>query len=178
MRVCTGAGRDKTMRRLIFANILIVCSSFVTLAQDDMSSLKWHRWEEGVRKAHDSGKFLLVDVYTKGHEWRKRMDQLVYIHPRVQELIAAQFIPTKLDAESEAVIANGTNHYIERECAKLLNVNSCPTTLVFNSNFQLVARLNGSTNADTFIRFLYYVSGKYYKRYSFEQYLIQVPSED
>jgi uncharacterized protein YyaL (SSP411 family) len=70
-----------------------VCSSFVTLAQNDIGSLKWHEWEEGVREAHDSGKFLLVYVYTAGHEWLKRMDQSVYIHPRVQELLAAQFVP-------------------------------------------------------------------------------------
>jgi thioredoxin-related protein len=147
------------------------------LAQEDISSLKWHEWEEGIKETHDSGKFLLVYVYMAGHEWLKRMDESVYIHPRVQELLAAQFVPTKLNAESETIVANGADHYTERECAKLLNVNSCPTTLVFNSDFQLVARLNGYTNANTFIRFLHYVSGKYYKRYTFNQYLTQVPPE-
>jgi len=165
------------LRRLIFVGILAVCSSLSALAQSDINLLKWYRWEEGVKEAHDSGKFLLVDVYMTSHEWHKRMDQLVYVHPRVQELLAAQFIPTKLNAESDAIIANGTNHYTERECAKLLNVTSPPATLVFNSNFQLVARLDGYTDADTFICFLHYVSGKYYKRYTFHQYLAQVPPE-
>jgi thioredoxin-related protein len=165
------------MQRIIFLGVLIVISSLVSLAQDDIRSLKWHEWEEGIREAHDSGKFLLVYVYTAGHEWLKRMEGSVYIHPRVQELLAAQFVPTKLNAESETVIANGADHYTERECAKLLGVNSCPTTLVFNSEFQFVARLNGRKSADTFIRFLHYVSDHYYKQYTFDQYLTQVPPE-
>jgi hypothetical protein len=130
--------RYTILRRFIFVEILVACSLPLALAQEDTSSLKWHEWEEGIKETHDSGKFLLVYVYIAGHE-------SVYIHPRVQELLAAQFVPTKLNAESETVVANSADHYTERECAKLLNVNSCPTTLVFNSDFQLVARLNGYT---------------------------------
>jgi thioredoxin-related protein len=150
----------------------------VMFAQAENSSLQWHGWEDGIREANASGKFLLVDVYTTWCGWCKRMDQSVYVHPRVQELLTAQFVPIKLNAESETVVANGADHYTERECAKLLEVNSYPTTLAFDSKFQLVARQNGYVDADTFIRFLQYVSGKHYKRYSFNQYLVQVPPEN
>jgi thioredoxin-related protein len=166
------------MQRFIFVSILVVFSTLVTLAQSDISSLQWHEWENGVREAHASGKFLLVDVYTTWCGWCKKMDHSVYVHPRVQELLASRFVPVKLNAESETVVANGADHYTERECAKLLNVNSFPTTLAFDSKFQLVARLNGYRDADTFVRFLYFVSGKQYERYSFDQYLKQVPPEN
>ncbi len=165
------------MRRFIFIGILVTFSSLLTLAQDDISSLKWHEWEEGVKEAHNSGKFLLVDIYTTWCGWCKRMDCSVYIHPRVQELLAAQFVPVKLNAESETVIANGANHYTERECAKLLDVHSYPTILVFDTNFKLVARLNGYQDSDKFIQFLLYIGNKQYERYSFSQYLRQIPPE-
>jgi len=165
------------MQRFIFVSILVVFSSFVTHAQADINSLKWHEWEDGIREAYASGKFLLIDVYTTWCGWCKKMDRSVYVHPRVQDLLATQFVPIKLNAESETVVANGADHYTERECAKLLNVNSYPTTLAFDSNFKLVARLNGYRDANTFIRFLYYVSGKHYERYSFDQYLKQAPLE-
>jgi thioredoxin-related protein len=170
-------GSDKTLQRVIFVGILLVCSSLLAFAQDDISSLKWHEWEDGVREAHASGKFLLVDVYTTWCGWCKRMDRSVYIHPRVQELLAAQFVPVKLNAESETIIANGADHYTERECAKLLNVHSYPTTLVFDSNFKIVAKLDGYQDSDKFIRFLHYIGDKQYERYSFSQYLKQIPVE-
>jgi thioredoxin-related protein len=167
--------RDETLQRFLFVGALVAFSLFASLAQSDVSSLRWHRWEEGVREAHVSRKFLLVDVFTLQCGRCNKMDHSVYVHPRVQELLAARFVPIKLNAESETVVENGTDHYTERECAKLLKVNSYPTTLAFDSKFQLVARLNGYKDADTFIRFLQFVSGKHYERYSFDQYLKQVP---
>ena len=103
------------------------------------------------------------------------MNRTVYIHPRVQEILTAQFVPVKLNAESETIVANGANHYTVRKCAKLLKVNSYSTTLAFDSKFQMVARLTGYRDADTYIRFLQNVVGKHYDRYSFNQYLEQVP---
>jgi thioredoxin-related protein len=164
------------MKHFSLVLILVVCSSLVALAQSETSSLQWHGWEDGVREAQASGKFLLVDVFTTWCGWCKRMDKSVYIHPRVQELLAAQFVPVKLNAESKTVVKNGANQYTEKECAEMLKVHSYPTILAFDSKFQLVAKLNGYSDADTFIRFLQYVSGKYYERYSFDQYMVQVPS--
>jgi thioredoxin-related protein len=163
------------IRRFLFACILLSFSSLATLAQTDAGSPRWLGWEEGVREVQVSGKYMLVDVYTDWCGWCKKMDRAVYAHARVQELLAARFVTVKLNAESETVIANGANRYTEQECAKLLNVHSYPTTLVFDPNFQLVVRLSGYRETDEFVRFLHYIDDKQYKRYSFDQYLEQVP---
>ena len=165
------------MQRIIFVGILMISISFAMFAQSDVSSPQWHGWEAGIKEAHASGKFLLIDIFTNWCGWCKKLDNTVYIHPRVQELLAARFVPIKLNAESETIVANGANHYTERECAKLLDVNSYPTILVFDSHFRLVARLNGYRDTDTFVRFLHYVIDNYYSRYTFEQYLRQIPPE-
>jgi len=156
--------------------VFIFLPFMLSFAQID-EGVRWHQWTEGVIATQASGKYMLVDVYTDWCGWCKKMDREVYIHPQVQQLLATNFVTIKLNAESTNLITNGTNQYTEQECAKLLNVNSYPTILVFNSNFQLVAKLNGYRDANTFIRFLHYVSGKRYKRYTFDQYLTQVPPE-
>ena len=165
------------MRRFLFVYALVTFSLFAVIAQSDISSPRWLGWEEGVREVQVSGKYMLVDVYTDWCGWCKKMDRAVYTHARVQELLAARFVTVKLNAESETVITNGTNRYTEQECAKLLNVQSYPTILVFDSNFHLVVRLSGYRETDEFVRFLNYIDDKQYKRYSFDQYLEQVPSK-
>jgi thioredoxin-related protein len=167
-------GKDM-IRRWLFMIVLAAYVPLISAAQYEPTPLQWHRWEEGVQQVQASGKFLLVDVFTTWCGWCKKMDHTVYIHPRVQELLAAQFVPVKLNAESETVIANGANHYTERECAKLLNVQGYPCTLVFDSKFKLVARINGYHDAGSFIRFLEFVTGKNYNRCTFQQYLAQFP---
>jgi thioredoxin-related protein len=165
---------EVTMGRFFFVCTLIAVVAPGLHAQNDLRTLRWHAWEEGVREAHASGKYLLIDVYTTWCGWCKKMDHDVYGNARVQELLAAWFVPIKLDAESETVVANGTGHYTERECAKLLDVKGYPTIIVFDSNFQMVTRFSGYRDPEKFIRFLHYVGDKQYERYSFEQYLKKV----
>jgi thioredoxin-related protein len=138
---------------------------------NEVSSFKWYRWNEGVNAVQFSGKFMLIDVYTDWCGWCKKMDRDVYRHTQVRQLLDAGFIPVKLNAESSSMVSNGGNQYTEQELSKMLNVESYPTTLVFNSKFQLVSRFSGYREPDIFIRYLKYIRGKHYLDYSFNEYL-------
>jgi thioredoxin-related protein len=141
---------------------------------EELESLRWYQWTEGVVATQASGKYMLVDVYTDWCGWCKKMDRTVYGHPRVQQLLAANFIPIKLNAESTNLITNGTNQYTEQEWAKMLGVTSYPTILVYNKQFQLVSRFSGYKEPERFIRYLKYICEKYYTQYSFQEYLKSV----
>jgi thioredoxin-related protein len=151
--------------------IIPLCSVF---AQNDVASLRWHQWDEGIVAAHSAGKFMLVDVYTDWCSWCKKLDNSVYVHPRVQELLAASFIPVKLNAESEDKVTNGTQQYTERQWALMLGVKSYPNILVFDLQFQLVARHVGYLDAENFILLLNFVTGKYYTQYTFDEFRARV----
>jgi thioredoxin-related protein len=151
--------------------IIPLCSVF---SQNDVASLRWHQWDEGVVAAHTAGKFMLVDVYTDWCSWCKKLDKSVYVHPQVQELLAAHFIPVKLNAESEDKLTNGAQQYTEQQWAKLLDVKGYPTILVFDSQFQLVARYAGYLDAYNFILLLNFVTGKYYTQYTFDEFRARV----
>ena len=140
----------------------------------ELASLRWHRWDEGVTATQTSGKYMLVDVYTDWCGWCKKMDRVVYTHPQVQQLLAASFVTIKLDAESTNLITNGTNQYTEQELAKMLGVNSYPTTMVYDKRFQLISRFSGYYEPKEFIRYLKYIRGKHYTQYTFKEYLRKV----
>jgi len=146
----------------------------VAQTNEEFPSLRWHQWNEGATAAKTSGKYMLVDVYTDWCGWCKKMDRAVYGHPRVQQLLAESFIPIKLNAESEHVITNGTNQYTEQEWAKMLGVNAYPTIMVYDKRFQLISRFSGYREPEKFIRYLKYISGKYYTQYTFQEYLHSV----
>ena len=59
---------------------------------EELASLRWHQWDEGVAATQASGKYVLVDVYTDWCGWCKKMDRAVYGHPQVQQLLAASFV--------------------------------------------------------------------------------------
>jgi thioredoxin-related protein len=165
---------EVAMQRSIVIGVLIVVSFCCVFAQNDVASLRWHQWDEGIVAAHTAGKFMLVDVYTDWCSWCKKLDKSVYVHPQVQELLAASFVPVKLNAESEDKVTNGSQQYTEQQWAKMLDVKSYPTILVFDSNFQLVARLRGYLDAESFIIFLHFVTEKYYTKYTFDEYYARV----
>jgi len=136
--------------------------------------LRWRQWDEGINATQASGKFMLVDVYTTWCGWCKKMNRTVFGHPQIQQLLAEGFIPVKLNAESSNLITNGLNQCTEQEMAKQMEVNSFPTILIYNSQFQLVSRLNGYKEPDIFIRYLKYIRGRHYTEYSFKEYLKRV----
>jgi thioredoxin-related protein len=140
----------------------------------ETATLRWHQWNEGVTAVQNSGKYMLVDVYTNWCGWCKKMDRAVFGHPQVQQLLAESFIPVKLNAESTNLITNGTNQYTEQEWAKQLGVNSYPTILVYDKRFQLISRFSGYRDSEKFIRYLKYIQGKHYTQYTFQEYLQKV----
>jgi thioredoxin-related protein len=159
----------------------ILCACFflplvVIFAQtnEELASLRWHQWNEGVAATHASGKYMLVDVYTDWCGWCKKMDREVYGHPQVQQLLAASFELVKLNAESANLITNGTNQYTDQEWAKMLRVEGYPTIMVYDKRFQLISRFSGYREPEKFIRYLKYISGKYYTQYTFQEYLTKV----
>jgi thioredoxin-related protein len=161
-----------------FRWLFVLCMfSFLPLASITAQvneDLRWRQWDEGINATQASGKFMLVDVYTTWCGWCKKMNRTVFGHPQIQQLLAEGFIPVKLNAESSNLITNGLNQCTEQEMAKQMEVNSFPTILIYNSQFQLVSRLNGYKEPDIFIRYLKYIRGRHYTEYSFKEYLKRV----
>ncbi len=171
--------RHQTSSALTVVLVAILLFSQLSFAQtnEELSTLRWHQWDEGIAAAQTSGKWMLVDVYTTWCGWCKKMDRSVYGNQIVQGLLAESFIPVKLNAESSNLLTNGDKQYTEQEWAKLLEAKSYPTTVIVDQKFQIVARLRGYVDPLNFIRFLKFIRGRYYEQYSFNEFLQKVPEE-
>ncbi len=98
------------MRRFASIPLLIlILLSFelITFAQSSQKAsrpeqgekLKWLSWNEGYPKAKETGKILLIDMYTDWCGWCKKMDRDTYSKKEVIDLINEHFIPVKFNPE-------------------------------------------------------------------------------
>jgi thioredoxin-related protein len=154
----------------LFVFFPLVCLTQSVIAQVNEDPLRWYQWDEGILKAYNTKKFMLVDVYTDWCGWCQKMDQGTYANSTVQELLVKSFIPVRFNAESEDLITIGTTRYTQIEWAKKIGIKVYPTILVYDEQLQLVAQGNYFT-APEFVQFLKYIQGKYYKLCSFEDYM-------
>lgn len=143
----------------------------------DVASLRWHQWDEGVAEAQVGGKKLLVDVFTTWCGWCEKMDRHVYINPTVQEILAAYFIPIKLNAESQTLLTFAENQFTEQEWARTLGAKGYPTTFIFDENLHLVGKLPGYVGSQDFINFLNFYAGNFYLSMKFQDYIARIKSE-
>jgi uncharacterized protein YyaL (SSP411 family) len=66
---------------------------------DSLSKFQWNDFSTGYALAKNTGKLLLVDVYTDWCGWCKVMDKKTYTDPAVISTLASQYICVKLNPE-------------------------------------------------------------------------------
>jgi thiol:disulfide interchange protein len=85
--------------RILSVFFILPLAVLFAQTNEELTSLRWYQWNEGVAAAQASGTYVLVDVYTDWCGWCKKMDRAVYGHPHVQQLLAGSFVLIKLNAE-------------------------------------------------------------------------------
>lgn len=95
------------------------------------SAINWQEsLEDGLSRAADGGKILVVDVYTDWCGWCKKMDETVYQSPRIAAL-QDQVVFVKLNAE------DGSEG---EDFARRSRVQGYPTTIMLDSNGSEIGR--------------------------------------
>lgn len=138
----------------------------------------WMTFEEAVEatlKAKQEGKKpkkMFIDVYTDWCGWCKKMDKETFEQPEIAKYLQANFYPVKLNAEQPEdiefagktfkFIANGSRGYHEMAAALLDGKMSYPTTVYLNSEFQLLQRVPGYLDVQTFDMILHYLAEEHY----------------
>ncbi len=102
-------------------------------------SIKWYSYTGGKYQSADSGKPIMVDVYTDWCGWCKKLDDETYSDTRVIELAANNFISVKV---------NGDDDY---DFAMKYAIRNYPTILFVDSEGNEIHRVIGFRNADQFL---------------------------
>ncbi len=99
-------------------------------------------WESAIQKAAKEKKPVFIDIYTVWCGPCKKMANTVFTQQKVAEHFNSKFINFKVDTEKGEGI----------KLAEKYQVMSYPTYLFIDANGKLLYRIEGSMDADTFVK--------------------------
>ena len=134
---------------------------------------QWRHFNEGIAEAKESGKKVLVDVYTDWCKWCKEMDRNTYSDKTISDYLKKHYILIKLNAEGNEMINYAGHPMTPREFAQKMGVDGYPATVFLKSDGQQITILPGYVKPDQFIHVLSYVSDDQYLKKPFADYLAE-----
>lgn len=120
-------------------------------------AIAWRDWEPGLRSAQQSGRPILVDVYTDWCGWCKRMDRDVYSRADVRAYLSRHFVAIRLDAEALDPARYDGKSFTARSLAAHFRVSGYPTTVFLRSGGEHLVNVPGYVPADRFLLLLRYI---------------------
>lgn len=148
--------------------LMVACGSSVEKPETETHQTETITLKAAQQLAKESGKFIVLDVFTVWCGYCRQMDQKTYPDAAVQAVIGESFIRVRLNAESkEKVEFNGRN-YTEEELAKSMGVTSYPSTIFITPEGKTIGYQPGYMDATLFSRLLRYVASGSYQTTPFE----------
>jgi thioredoxin-related protein len=136
------------------------------------TSINWMGYTEGMQKAKETGKPLIVDYYTTWCKYCKLMDEQTYSDPEVIALVNNNFIAIKVNAEGTAEVVDNGKKMTERDLAASNKISGYPTIWFFDEKGAPIAPLPGySAPADFKPVLTFITSGAYAKGIKYPEYI-------
>ena len=122
------------------------------------NGLNWLAFNDGMDKALEENKPIIVDVFADWCQPCKMMDKEIYANEKIIEYLNKNFIAIKVDGESENKIKFDEKEYSEREWSMNMSVMAYPTTMFFEPGGKQITRLEGALlDVPLFLDILEYV---------------------
>lgn len=124
---------------------LLVIAAIVMVAGSALAGeLSWKQdYDKALIDAKAGKKLVMVDVYTDWCGWCKKLDRDVYTDKHVQELVAKDFIPVKINPEKTAY---------NRRIADKFGVRGYPHILFLDGDGKKLGEISGYVPADEFAK--------------------------
>lgn len=109
--------------------------------------------------AAEENKLILVDVFEQGCKFCRAMEREVYPDSTVRMVLDAGYVPVKIDGNSQETIEYNGRQVAQLEFAQKFGVFVFPTTLILDTEGNLIQKRTGYMNVDEFRQFLYNKEG-------------------
>lgn len=169
------------LKALYFFVILFIFALGSVLAQAPKrepvkkSAFVWYRYDEGLKKAQQEKKNVMVNFYTKWCGFCRKMDRYTFGDDQVKQILLENFVPIKVDGGSKDKITLGSKKITEKELTSKYGINAFPMTLFFKPNGEKIPwvynPIRGYVGAKIFVEVLNYLKDDLYKKISFKDYL-------
>lgn len=132
---------------------------------------QWYSYEDALVKARKEGKFIMVDFYTTWCKWCKKLEKETYIDPKVAEVLKADFVTVKVDAESSRSVIHEMHQLTMKELADLYGVKSYPAVWFLDKDGNRAEMMPGYYPPEDFLKYLGFIKSGAYKQMKFEEYV-------
>ena len=136
------------------------------------AGITWMGYTDGMKKAKDEHKPVMVDFYTSWCKYCKLLDETTYQDAGVVDAVNKGFVAIKVDAEGTGKVVDNGAELTEKDLAAKYKVTGYPTIWFFDSEGKPIAPLPGYRDAAEFSPVLSYItSGAYAKGVEYGEYL-------
>lgn len=136
----------------------------------------WYKYDEGLKKAQDEKKNIMINFYTKWCGYCKKMDKYTFADEAVKKILMESFVPVKVDGTSKKKLNLGGKKITEKELTSQYRIAAFPSTLFLKPIGQRIPwvynPVRGYLGADVFVDVLNYLKDDLYKEITFKEYLV------
>ncbi len=126
--------------------------------------IKWLSYDEGLVKAKKEGKHLFIDFTAKGCGYCKKMDKTTFIEPDIVNMLNTDFIPVKIDGDSEKELDIDGYKVTEKNLSRYeYKVRGFPTFWFLDPQGTKLGAVSGYQPAPNLMNTLQYVKDKKYE---------------
>ncbi len=157
---------------VIFSALLLFQSdNEAQLVQEDSEIFEnFISLNDAISEAEESGKMVLIDVYTEWCGFCRRMNTETYADTSVKEALDKYYHVVRLDAESDDIVTFQGVELTKQEFAESFGIYSFPTTVFLEPDSAPFASQPGFIEAETFHKLLVYVGTEAYKFTPFDEF--------
>ncbi|WP_157470900.1 thioredoxin family protein [Gracilimonas tropica] len=119
------------------------------------NSPDWIPIEEAQQMAATSDKLIFVDVFEIGCKYCRAMDREVFPDSTVRQVLDANYIPVRIDGNSEEQITFNGEQVTSKAFAQSKGAYVFPTSLILDDQGNVIKKKTGYMGVDEFRQFLY-----------------------
>jgi len=140
---------------------------------EEAEGIDWLTYEEGMAKAKEHDKPILIDFTASWCGWCKRMDRETFSNAEVVDYMNDNLVPVKVWGDSDKKTSHNGEIMSEKALTRLYGVRGFPTFWFLNSQGEKIGPSPGYKQKDQFLPLIQYVAGDHYKSMSYESFLKQ-----
>lgn len=114
----------------------------------------WIPLHEATASAAASNRLILVDIYEAGCKFCRAMEREVYPSPSVRAVLDRDYIPVKVNGNSDNTITFLGEEITEKEFASRMGVTAFPFTVVLDAEGNVIDKKRGYMDVVSLTRFL------------------------
>ena len=136
------------------------------------ASWEWMDFADAYEKAMEENKHLVVNFYSIGCYWCRKMDNDTFADSTVMAKLDEDFLGAKVNIGSNREVMFDNNKITERQLAQIFRVRGTPNTAFVDTTGKVILGIPGYVSVDKFAMVLDYISGFWYNDLSFNEYVI------